>query len=132
MFRQYLQDIFPKYSNCLTKRHHIGIIYYEIRFMERNDTMSTPIEGKYLIYKGKPLVREKNIICYGDMSEKCYLFLMILTNKKENGIEVPDRILIQILSTDEKQRIIKQGEKSGLYNALDIGMVWLERALATE
>ena len=36
---------------------------------------------------------------------------MILSNKKENGIEVPDRILIQILSTDEKQRIIKQGEK---------------------
>ena len=66
------------------------------------------------------------------MSEKCYLFLMILSNKKENGIEVPDRILIQILSTDEKQRIIKQGEKSGLYNALDIGMVWLERALAAE
>ena len=94
--------------------------------------MPTPVEGKYLIYKGKPLVREKNVICYGDMSEKCNLFLMILSNKKENGIEVPDRILIQILSTDEKQRIIKQGEKSGLYNALDIGMVWLERALASE
>ena len=91
-----------------------------------------PAEGKYLMYKGKPLVRAKNVICYGDMSAKCYLFLMILTNKKENGIDVPDRILIQILSTDEKQRIIKQGEKSGLYNALDIGMIWLERALAAE
>ena len=116
--------------------------------------MPTPVEGKYLIYKGKPLVREKNVICYGDMSEKCYLFLMILSNKKENnnltelkkyidegngeiasnsnGIQYSYRILIQILSTDEKQRIIKQGEKSGLYNALDIGMVWLERALAAE
>ena len=91
-----------------------------------------PVEGKYLMYKGKPPVREKNVICYGDMSDKCYHFLMILTNKKENGIDVPDRILIQILSTDEKQRIIKQGEKSGLYNALDIGMIWLERALAAE
>ena len=91
-----------------------------------------PVEGKYLMYKGKPLEKKKNVICYGDMSDKCYLFLMILTNKKENGIDVPDRILIQILSTDEKQRIIKQGEKSSLYNALDIGRIWLERGLAAE
>lgn len=89
-----------------------------------------PIEGNFMIYKGKPLVREKNIICYGDMNDKYYLFLMILTNKIENGNEVPDRILIQILSTEEKNKIIKQGEKSGLYEALDIGTIWLERALA--
>ncbi len=89
-----------------------------------------PIEGKYLIYKGKPLVREKNVICYGDMNEKYYLFLMILTNKVENGVEVPDKILVQILSTQEKNKIIKQGQKSGLYDALDIGTIWLERALA--
>ncbi|MBQ9745685.1 MAG: hypothetical protein IJW21_02555, partial [Clostridia bacterium] len=63
------------------------------------------------------------------MEDKCYLFLMILTNKKVNGVEVPDRILVQILSTEEKNKIIKQGEKSGLYDALDIGMIWLERAL---
>ena len=91
-----------------------------------------PFEGKYVMYKRKPLVRENNIICYGDMEDKCYLFLMILTNKKENGVEVPDRILVQILSTQEKNKIIKQGEKSGLYDALDMGMVWLERALATK
>ena len=45
---------------------------------------------------------------------------------------MPDRILVQILSTQEKNKIIKQGEKSGLYDALDMGMVWLERALATK
>lgn len=89
-----------------------------------------PIEGNFILYKGKPLVREKNIICYGNMNDKYYLFLMILTNKIENGNEVPDRILIQILSTEEKNKIIKQGEKSGLYEALDIGTIWLERALA--
>ena len=33
--------------------------------------------GKYLEYKGKPLVREDNTICYGDMSEKCVLVLEI-------------------------------------------------------
>lgn len=93
--------------------------------------LNSTVEGKYLMYKGKPLVREKNVIVYGDLSEKCYLFLMILTTKKENDTEIPDRILIQVLSTDEKQKIIKQGEKSGLYDALDIGMIWLQRALAS-
>ena len=89
-----------------------------------------PLEGKYLMYKGKPLVRERNVIIYGDMREKYYLFLMILSYKKVGDIETPDKILIQILSTDGKQTIIKQGEKSGLYDALDIGSIWLERALS--
>ena len=49
-----------------------------------------PLEGRYLIYKGKPLVREKNVICYGDMTDKCYLFMMILTNKKSGDVAIPD------------------------------------------
>lgn len=89
-----------------------------------------PLEGKYLIYKGKPLVREKNVIIYGDMTEKCYLFLMILTTKTVDGHEVPDNILIQVLTTGENPKILKQGNKSGLYDAFDIGTIWLDRALA--
>ena len=90
-----------------------------------------PLEGKYMMYKGKPLVREKNVIVYGDMREKYYLFLMIITTKKIGDVDVPDKILIQVLSTDGNNTIIKQGEKSGLYDALDIGTIWLERALAS-
>ncbi|MBR0236239.1 MAG: hypothetical protein IJQ37_07270 [Clostridia bacterium] len=89
------------------------------------------LDGKYMMYKGKPLVREKNVIIYGDMREKYYLFLMILTTKKIGDEEAPDKILIQILSTDGNQTIYKQGEKSGLYDAFDIGTIWLERALAS-
>lgn len=89
------------------------------------------LDGKYLIYKGKPLVRENNVIVYGDMKDKYYLFLMILSTKKVDNVEQPDRILVQILSTDGNQTILKQGEKSGLYDALDIGMIWLDRALAS-
>ena len=90
-------------------------------------------EVKYLEYKGKPLVREGDVICYGDMSDKCILYMMIMSYLPVGDIEVPDKVLIQILSTDESlpahERIIKQGEKNGLADALDIGIIWLERAL---
>ena len=29
------------------------------------------VGGKYLEYKGKPLVREGETICYGDMTDPC-------------------------------------------------------------
>ena len=44
-----------------------------------------------------------------------------------------DKVLVQLLSTDSelrpRERIIKKSEKIGLYNAMDIGAIWLERAL---
>ena len=87
------------------------------------------LNGKYLMYKGKPLVRENNRICYGDMSDKYYLSMLILTNKTVGAVEVPDNILVQVLTTGENPKIMKQGNKIGLYDAFDIGTVWLERAL---
>lgn len=89
-----------------------------------------PVNGKYLMYKGKPLVRENNVICYGNMTDKCYLFMMILTTKKIGNEEIPDSILVQVLTTGPNPKIIKQGNKNGFHAAFDIGTIWLERALA--
>ena len=88
------------------------------------------VSGKYLEYKGKPLVREGNTICYGDMSEKCILILEIMSYKEEGGNQLPDKILIQIIDSKDPNKIIKQGQKNGLYDAFSIGLVWLDRALA--
>ena len=89
---------------------------------------------KYLLYKGRPLVREKNIISYGCVEEKYILQLTIMTTKEYDGKEVPDRVLVQVLNTDQSlpvhERIAKQGMKAGLYEAFDIGIIWLERLLA--
>ena len=89
-----------------------------------------PIDGKYLMYKGKPLLRENNSLCYGDMSKKYYLSMLILHNKVVNGKEVPSSILVQILTTGENPKIYKQITKVSLADALDIGTIWLERALS--
>lgn len=92
----------------------------------------TPVKGKYLDYKGKPLVREANTICYGNMTDKHIMILTILSQRQQGTHEIPDKVLVQILNTDkskpEPERIIKQDIKKSLFDAFDIGMIWLERA----
>lgn len=87
------------------------------------------IQGKYLEYNGKPLVREGNEIYYGDMSDKYYLFLMIMTEKKaaKLGVMIPDMVMVQILSRDGSE-VLKQKVVNGLAEAFDLGTAWLERA----
>lgn len=86
-----------------------------------------------LTYKGKPLVRCGNEIYYGSMQDPYVLYLQIMTTKKENGQELADKIHLCLLSTDTtkapQERIMRQTNKVGLYNALDIGGIWLEKAL---
>lgn len=89
------------------------------------------IQGGYLEYKGKPLVRQGNELFYGDMSESYYLFLMIMSESEDPtlGIKIPENVLIQIISTkDQKPLEGKQKVVKGLYEALDLGTAWLERA----
>ncbi len=87
----------------------------------------------FLTYKGKPLVRKGNEIYYGDMSEKYVILFKIQSTKKVGDIEIADKILVQLMDTDHDvditKRIVKKSEKNGLYEAMDIGYIWLERAL---
>lgn len=87
----------------------------------------------FLMYKGRPLVRSGNVLYYGSMAEKCVIMMQILSTKDENDMTMAEKIQIQLLSTDPdlrmKDRILKKSEKIGLYNAMDIGSIWLERAL---
>lgn len=95
------------------------------------------IQGNYMIYRDKPLVRDKNLIVYGSMEDDYILQMMILTTKKiefgslKEKPEIPDRIIVQIVSTDDskspKEKLAKQFEKNGLYDAFEIGLIWLDK-----
>lgn len=87
------------------------------------------VEGKYLMYKDRPLVREGDTICYGDMSEKYILVMEIISFKEENGERLPHDILVQVLETKDQNKIFRQGQKTGLYEAFGYGVIWLEQAL---
>ena len=97
-----------------------------------NLTGAPLVEGKYLMYKDRPLVREGDTICYGDMTEKYILILEIFTYKDEGGVKVPDKILVQVVESEDQNKIVRQGEKKGLYDAFGYGLIWLEQALGKE
>lgn len=93
-------------------------------------------KGKFLMYKGKPLVRSGNTLYYGNMTDSVVVMMQIQSTKKVNDIDVADKVTVQLMKTDPtlraRERIVKKSEKDGLYNAMDIGSIWLERALANE
>ena len=87
------------------------------------------VSGKYLEYLDKPLVREGDTICYGDMSEKCILILEIMAHKEVDGKQLPAKVLIQVIDSKDPNKIIKQGMKDSLHDAFSMGLVWLDLAL---
>ena len=83
--------------------------------------------------KGRPLVRCGNDIYYGSMTEPYIVYLQVLNTKKENGVDVADKVHIILLSTDDSkplpERIVRQANKVGLFNALSFGDIMLQGAL---
>ena len=91
-------------------------------------------EDKVLTYKGHPLMRKDNLIYYGSMADSHIVMLQVLESKKQGEYDIATRVSVQLQLTDpaakSRDRIVKKSEKNGLYAALDVGCVWLERALA--
>lgn len=88
----------------------------------------------FLEYKGRPLVRKGNTIYYGSLADDFVLVLQVLSTRESNGLEIADRVMVQLLKNDPNlrlnERIVHKIEKKGLYNAMHIGSFWLEKALS--
>ena len=84
-------------------------------------------------YKGLPLVRNNNEIYYGDPAKEYIVYLNVVSTKQVDGQEIADKVQVALISTDTSldfmQRIKKQGVRNGLYDALDVGGVWLQSTL---
>lgn len=92
---------------------------------------SLPLE-----YKGRPLRRKDNLIYYGSMTDKYIIMMQITDTKKVDDMDVATRVSVQLQLTDpdlkSRDRVVKKSEKDGLYAAMDIASVWLERALSSK
>ena len=91
-------------------------------------------EKTVLTYKGRPLMRKDNLVYYGSMADSHIVMLQVLESKKVNDTDIATRVSVQLQLTDpaarSRDRVVKKSEKDGFYTALDVGCVWLERALA--
>ena len=86
-----------------------------------------------LSYRGRPLRRKGNLIYYGSMADKYIIMLQVLETKKVKDMDVASKVSVQLQLTDpdvkSRDRVQKKTEKAGLYSAMDVAAVWLERAL---
>ena len=91
-------------------------------------------ENAVLMYKGHPLMRKDNMIYYGSMADSHIVMLQILETKKMGDMDIATKGSVQLQLTDpsarSRDRVVKKSEKDGFYTALDVGAIWLERALA--
>ena len=89
-----------------------------------------------LMYKGHPLMRKDNMVYYGSMADKYIVILQVLESKDFKDLSLATKVSVQLQLTDQtiktKDRIQKKSEKDGFYTALDVGCVWLERALSSK
>ena len=74
-----------------------------------------------------------NIIYYGSMADPYIVMMQILETKKVGEVEIASKVSVQLQLTDpavkSRDRVTKRSEKEGIFSALDVGSVWLERAL---
>ncbi|MDO4459818.1 MAG: hypothetical protein Q4C42_07040 [Clostridia bacterium] len=86
---------------------------------------------KFPTYKGRPLVRSGDKIYYGSMKGAYVAMLDIKSKKEVNGLEVADRVHVQLLATDPAtppaKMIAKRADKEGLWAAIEIADIWLEK-----
>ena len=94
---------------------------------ERNDV---------LMYKGRPLMRKDNMVYYGSMADEYIVMLQILESKDFKDLKLSTKVSVQLQRTapdvKARDRVVKKSEKDGFYTALDVGSVWLERALSSK
>jgi len=104
------------------------------KFFNGGTFMADVKKGEGLVYKNHPLRRVDNLIYYGSMADKYIVMFQILDTKKEKDMDVATRVSVQLQLTDpdlrSRDRVVKKSEKDSLYAAMDVGTIWLERALA--
>ncbi len=85
-------------------------------------------KDKYVMFRGKPLVRQGGQFLYGYLDDTHSLFIGVHDTEKKGEYDIAGTVTIMVRSNADG-KIVKAAKKHGLYEALDIGSVWLDLAL---
>lgn len=88
-------------------------------------------ENNLMMYRGFPLIRSGNTIFYGSGGDDFAAKLTIKDTKKVADLDVPDKIMVQLVPTKMPADVTKakKGDFVGFYEALDAAYIWLNEAL---
>ena len=105
-----------------------SLLYYRKQIIRRFEDTIMADEKTILTYKGRPLMRKDNLVYYGSMADSHIVMLQILETKKVGEEDVASKVSVELQLTDPnvraRDRIVKK-----FFTALDLGSVWLARAL---
>ena len=87
-----------------------------------------------LMYKGHPLRRKDNLVYYGSMADKYIVMMQIMGTAKDGELELATKVHLELQLTDpelkSRDRVVKKADLPDLFSAIDMGSIWLMRALA--
>ena len=87
-----------------------------------------------LMYKGHPLRRKDNLIYYGSMADKYIVMIQIMSTTKDGELDIANKVHLQLQLTDpdlkSRDRVVKKSDLPDLFSAIDMGSIWLMRALS--
>ena len=94
-------------------------------------------EGLEQKIKGQTLVQIYDGYFKDDKDKSAILLKIngkVVSYKKEKDMDVATKVSVQLQLTapdlKSRDRVVKKSEKDSLYAAMDLGAIWLERALA--
>ena len=94
----------------------------------------TKVIDNYIMYNGRPLVKNGPTMVYGSFKEAAYADMIVLNEIEEKTADgtvvvVPDMIMVTIMSTDKTQLapLRPQEFHKGLADALDYSITQIER-----
>ena len=87
-----------------------------------------------LTYKGHPLRRKDNLIYYGSMADKYSVMIQVMNSEKDGALDIANKVHLQLQLTDpdlkSRDRVQKKSDQPDLFSAIEMGSIWLMRALA--
>jgi len=85
----------------------------------------------YFTYKSRPVVRNGKTIYYGSMAEPYVVMMNVNAEEEQNGVMTATSIKCFLMKTDKNlnpmQAIVKNAERTSLYEALELANAWLQR-----
>ena len=91
-------------------------------------------KAETLMYRNHPLRRIDKMIYYGSMADSHIILMQVKETKKEKDLEIATKVSVELQRTapdlKSRDRVVKKSDLPDLFSAIDMGSIWLMRALA--